>query len=113
MASEQDKSPSVAQAMQTFASMLCVVESLAEKVERMSNQLNALCAQSRNTHQSRSASGARAKEFYRVKEVAALIGTSDKTVRRLQKRGFFKSSKALRTKQIPRSEIDRYKTETV
>ena len=54
-----------------------------------------------------------AKEFYTVKQVAEIIGTSDKTVRRLQKRGFFKSSKALRTKQIPRSEIDRYKMETV
>ena len=48
-----------------------------------------------------------------MKEVAEAIGTSDKSVRRLQKRGFFKSSSALRTKQIPRSEIERYKTETV
>jgi len=43
----------------------------------------------------------------------ALIGTSDKTVRRLQKRRFFKSIRALRAKQIPRSEIDRYKRETL
>ena len=48
-----------------------------------------------------------------MKEVAEVIGTSDKSVRRLQKRGFFKSSSALRTKQIPRSEIERYKAETV
>lgn len=113
MPGEHDKSPSLAQAMQTFASMLCVVESLAEKVERMSRQIDTLCTRNTNAHQSRQSAGPREKEFYTVKEVAALIGTSDKSVRRLQKRGFFKSSSALRTKQIPRSEIDRYKAETV
>ena len=53
------------------------------------------------------------KDSFTVKEVAEVIGTSDKSVRRLQKCGFFKSSSALRTKQIPRSEIERYKAETV
>ncbi len=96
--------------MQTFASMLCIVESLAEKVDRMSGQLEKLCARNQpapNLNEKRE------KEFYTVKEVAEVIGTSDKSVRRLQKRGFFKSSSALRTKQIPRSEIERYKSETV
>jgi hypothetical protein len=96
--------------MQTFASMLCIVESLAEKVDRMSAQLEKLCARNAQTP---SANGKREKEFFTVKEVAEAIGTSDNSVRRLQKRGFFKSSGALRTKQIPRSEIERYKTETV
>jgi hypothetical protein len=114
MPGEQDKSPTLAQAMRTFASMLCVVESLAEKVDRMSGQLETLCAQGAVPRQPiPPATGKREKEFYTVKDVAEIIGTSDKTVRRLQKRGFFKSSKALRTKQIPRSEIERYKEETV
>ena len=98
--------------MQTFAAMLCIVESLAEKVEKMSGQLEMLCARIR-PQQTLPTAGTREREFYTIKEVAALIGTSDKTVRRLQKRGFFKSSAALRTKQIPRSEIDRYRRETV
>lgn len=109
MLGELPKTPSLAQTMQTFASMLCLVESLAEKVDRMSGQLEKLCARSQPSQ----VNGKRQKEFYSVKEVAEVIGTSDKSVRRLQKRGFFKSSTALRTKQIPRSEIERYKAETV
>ena len=112
MPGRQDNSPSLAQAMQTFAAMLCLVESLAEKVEKMSEQLEILCARI-PPQQTLPTAGTREREFYTIKEVAALIGTSDKTVRRLQKRGFFKSSGALRTKQIPRCEIDRYKRETV
>jgi len=77
----------------------------------MSAQLEKLCARSKQP-QSFLANGKREKEFFSVKEVAEVIGTSDKSVRRLQKRGFFKSSSALRTKQIPRSEIERYKAET-
>ena len=112
MPDDKIKPPSMAQTMQLFASMLCVVESLAEKVDKMSAQLDKLCAQSRQPH-SHLTNGKREKEFFTVKEVAEVIGTSDKSVRRLQKRGFFKSSSALRTKQIPRSEIERYKAETV
>jgi helix-turn-helix protein len=98
--------------MRTFPAMLCVVESLAEKVEKMSDQLEMLCARI-PPQPTLPTAGTRDREFYTIKEVAALINTSDKTVRRLQKRGFFKSSAALRTKQIPRSEIDRYRRETV
>jgi hypothetical protein len=112
MTGQQDNSPSLAQAMRTFAAMLCVVESLAEKVEKMSQQLEILSARI-PPQPTLPTAGTREREFYTVKEVAALIGASDKTVRRLQKRGFFKSSSALRTKQIPLSEIDRYKRETV
>ena len=68
--------------MQLFASMLCVVESLAEKVDKMSAQLDKLCAQSRQPH-SHHTNGKREKEFFTVKEVAEVIGTSDKSVRRL------------------------------
>ncbi|MEO8352067.1 MAG: helix-turn-helix domain-containing protein [Chthoniobacteraceae bacterium] len=98
--------------MQTFASMLCLVETLAEKVDRMSEQLEHLCAQNQRSA-SLQANGKRQREFLTVKEVAEVVGASEKSVRRLQKRGFFKSSSALRTKQIPRSEIERYKAETV
>ena len=112
MAAQRDKSASLAQAMQTFAAMLCIVESHAARVEKMYGQLEMLCSRIR-PQQTLPTVGTRDREFYTVKEVAALIGTSDKTVRRLQKRGFFKSSSALRTKQIPRSEIDRYRRETV
>ncbi len=35
--------------------------------------------------------GKREKEFFTVKEVAEVIGTSDKSVRRLHQRGFVKS----------------------
>jgi excisionase family DNA binding protein len=112
MAAQRDKSASLAQAMQTFAAMLCIVESLAAKLEKISEQVEMLCSRI-PLQQTISSTGTREREFYTIKEVAALIGTSDKTVRRLQKRGFFRSSRALRTKQIPRSEIDRYKRETV
>ncbi len=112
MPGDKSSPPSLAQTMQTFASMLCLVETLAEKVDRMSEQLDKLCARNQLAH-SMQANGRRQKDFYTVKEVAEAIGTSDKSVRRLQKRGFFKSSSALRTKQIPRSEIERYKEETV
>lgn len=112
MPGEQNKPPSLAQTMQMFASMLCVVESLVEKVDNMSEQLEKLCASSKQS-QLLLPNGKHQKEFLTVKEVAEIIGISDKSVRRLQKRGFFKSSSALRTKQIPRSEIERYKAETV
>jgi hypothetical protein len=112
MPGQKDESPNLAQAMQIFAAMLCIVESLAEKVEKMSDRLEMLFARI-PAQQTLPTAGAREREFYTIKEVAAIIGTSDKTVRRLQKRGFFKSSAALRTKQIPRSEIDRYRRETV
>lgn len=106
------ENPTLAQAMQTFASMLCVVEALNEKVDRVSEKLELLCQQRTNASAAPPA-GSKEKEFYTVRETAAIIGTSEKSVRRLQKRGFFKSSNALRTKQIPRSEIERYKKETV
>ena len=32
---DEDKSPSLSQAMQIFAAMLCIVESLATKVDRL------------------------------------------------------------------------------
>ena len=112
MRSDEDKLPTLAQAMQTFASMLCLVETVSEKVDRIAAKLDTLSPRESAPpiHKSIMLNG---KEFYTVKEIADIIGTSDKTVRRLQKRGFFKSSKALRTKQIPRSEIERYKSETV
>ena len=112
MAAKRDKSASLAQAIQTFAAILRIVESLATKLEKISEQVEMLSSRIPR-QQTIPTPGTREREFYTVKEVAALIGTSDKTVRRLQKRGFFKSSRALRTKQIPRSEIDRYKRETV
>ncbi len=37
MAAQRDKSASMARAMQTFAAMLSIVESLAEKMEKMSD----------------------------------------------------------------------------
>lgn len=112
MPGDKSNPPSLAQTMQTFASMLCLVETLAEKVDRMSEKLEQLCAQNQR-YASQQANGKRQKEFFTVKEVAEVVGASEKSVRRLQKRGFFKSSSALRTKQIPRSEIERYKAETV
>lgn len=91
--------------------MLCIVESLSQKMEFLSERIEKL--------HSRQPSGPPfafrnklEREFYTIKEIAEIIGTSDRTVRRLQKRGFFKSNSALRTKQIPSSEIERYKVET-
>ena len=82
MPDDKSQPPSLAQTMQLFASMLCVVESLAEKVDKMSAQLDKLCAQSRQPH-SHLTNGKRENEFFTVKEVAEVIGTSDKSVRRL------------------------------
>jgi len=45
---------------------------------------------------------------YSVKETAALLGLSEKTVRRLIDRGLLKASRALRHLLIPKKEIDRF-----
>jgi hypothetical protein len=98
--------------MRTFANMLCMVECLVEKVDQLSGKLDALVERPVQKIPAERAKTPE-KEFFTVREVAAIIGASEKSVRRLQKRGFFKSSKALRTKQIPRAEIERYRKETV
>lgn len=98
--------------MRIFAAMLCVVESLEKKVDKLSEQVGAFCEWSK-TPLPPPKKEKTEKEFFTVREVAAILGNSEKTVRRLQQRGFFKSSKAQRTKRIPRSEIDRYRQETV
>jgi hypothetical protein len=108
-----DDPSTLAQAMRTFANMLCEVEELAKKVDRLLEKVDVITSRPVPPADSAKRSDALEKEFYTVKEVAAIIGTSEKSVRRLQKRGFFRSSKALRIKRIPRSEIDRYKRETV
>ena len=46
--------------------------------------------------------------FYSVKEAAAFLNVSTKTVRRLLERGLLKSSKALRKKLIPCSELETF-----
>jgi hypothetical protein len=106
-----NQSATLAQTMQTFSAMLCIVESLSQKMECLSERIERIY--------SRQLSGPPfafrdklEREFYTLQEIAEIIGTSDKTVRRLQKRGFFKSNSALRTNQIPSSEIERYKAET-
>jgi hypothetical protein len=81
-------------------------QSLAEKVEKMSDQLEMLCGRIANR---RFPPQAHAGEFYTIKEVATRV--RDKTVRRLQKRGF--SEAVAPFEQIPPCEIDRYKRETV
>jgi DNA-directed RNA polymerase specialized sigma24 family protein len=43
-----------------------------------------------------------------MKETAKLLGFSYITVHRLLRRGFLKSSSALRCKRIPRLEIERF-----
>jgi excisionase family DNA binding protein len=45
---------------------------------------------------------------YRVSEVARMLGVSEKTVRRLIARGFFKPSKALRHLLIPRRQVEQF-----
>jgi excisionase family DNA binding protein len=47
-----------------------------------------------------------------VKQTAELLGVGDATVYRLLKRGLLRSSSALRTKVIPKLEIDRFLKET-
>src|SRR5947208_881089 len=49
---------------------------------------------------------------YTVKQTAELLGVGNATVYRLLKRGLLRSSSALRTKIIPKSEIDRFLKET-
>jgi excisionase family DNA binding protein len=49
---------------------------------------------------------------YSAKQAAELLGVSYATVYRLIKRGLLRSSSALRTKVIPKSEIERFLKET-
>jgi excisionase family DNA binding protein len=49
---------------------------------------------------------------YSVKQTAELLGVSKITVYRLLERGLLRSSSAIRTKVIPKSEIERFLKET-
>jgi excisionase family DNA binding protein len=49
---------------------------------------------------------------YSVKQTAELLGLSKNTVYRLLERGLLRSSSAVRTKVIPKSEIERFLKET-
>ena len=49
---------------------------------------------------------------YSMQETAQVLGVSYLTVHRLLKRGLLKSSSALRTKVIPRTEIERFLKDT-
>lgn len=49
---------------------------------------------------------------FTIRETAELIGVSYATVHRLLQRGLLKSSQALRTKIIPKREIERFLRET-
>ena|SRR5579859_6141550 len=49
---------------------------------------------------------------FTVKQTAELLGVGPETVYRLLKRGLLRSSSALRTKVIPRVEIERFLKET-
>ena len=51
--------------------------------------------------------------FLSVEEVAALFGTSRKTVYRLLDRGLLKSSSALRHKMILKASVDEFVAKTV
>lgn len=53
-----------------------------------------------------------ARMSFTVKQTAELLGVGDATVYRLLKRGLLRSSSALRTKVIPKSEIERFLNET-
>ena len=46
--------------------------------------------------------------FATVKDTAAYLRVSEKTVRRLIRRGFFKPSKAIRKILIPRSQLEAF-----
>jgi excisionase family DNA binding protein len=50
---------------------------------------------------------------YSVRETAAMLGVSEKSVRRLVVRGLLRPSRALRHLLIPRSEIERLLKVTV
>jgi excisionase family DNA binding protein len=49
---------------------------------------------------------------FSVKETAAMLGLSEKTIRRLIARGLLRSSRALRHLLIPKKEIDRFLDQT-
>jgi len=50
---------------------------------------------------------------YSMRETAAILGVNYQTVYRLLKRGLLKSSSALRTKLIPKTEIERFLNATL
>ena len=50
---------------------------------------------------------------YKPKEVAAMLGCSEKTIYRLLDRGLIRCSKALRHKLISRDEISRFLRESI
>jgi excisionase family DNA binding protein len=49
---------------------------------------------------------------FSVRETAAMLGVSEKSVRRLIARGLLRPSKALRHLLIPRAEIERFLSDT-
>ena len=64
------------------------------------------------TTQSSSSKGQERLAFS-VGEVASALGISKPTVYRLLQRGLLKTSKALRHKLVPRSELERFLKETL
>lgn len=50
---------------------------------------------------------------YSVREVAELLGVSEKSIRRLIARQLLRPSKALRHLRIPRAEVERFLKDTV
>jgi excisionase family DNA binding protein len=50
---------------------------------------------------------------FSVKEAAALLGISEKSVRRLIARGILRSSRALRHLLIPKKELERFLQDTL
>jgi excisionase family DNA binding protein len=74
------------------------------------------------THQGNAATGLRLNNntggqptrlAFSVKEAAALLGISEKSVRRLIDRGLIRSSRALRHLLIPKREIERFLQDTL
>lgn len=63
-----------------------------------------------NAPQPQSATGQRTLErmAYRTKEACAVLGISRATLWRIERRGLIKSSRALRTRLYPRTEIERF-----
>jgi excisionase family DNA binding protein len=49
---------------------------------------------------------------FSVKETAAMLGVSEKTIRRLVARGLLRTSRALRHLLIPKKEIERFLEQT-
>lgn len=115
---QNDDGPSIKDALEGFAALPSVLDSLEgvrRQMQSMQAEITAL----------RKVSGgdaerplitwqqARGKQFVKLKEAAYLLGVSEKTIRRLLERDLLKCSSGIRHKQISVQSLEEYGGNTI